>query len=76
MGLDKASSIELKEYKRLLSDGKNLLDRASSELDYVNALDVFKQAIDKSSSISVNNIHMLYYYRGMCFMNLKQYVKA
>ena len=76
MGLDKGSSEELKEFKALVSEGKGLLDRASSELDYTNALQVLSKAILKSSSISANNIHMLYYYRGMCFINLKQYVKA
>lgn len=76
MMIDKGFQEDIREVKTLLTEGKIMLDRASSELDFTEALQVFNKAILKISSIQVANTYLLYYYRGLCYMNLKQYVKA
>ena len=74
--VDKDFQDDIKEVKGFLSEGKSLVEKASSAEDFWEAVDIFTKAIMKASSIQVSNSYLLHYYRGICYFNLKQLEKA
>jgi tetratricopeptide (TPR) repeat protein len=62
--------------KNLLTDAKNIVERGSSDEDFNEALQMLNKAINKAASVQVSNTYHLYYYRGICYLNLKELEKA
>ena len=53
-----------------------LFEKASSPTDYQAILLIMNKGISKRSSNHISNSHLLLYYRGMCYFNLKEFEKA
>ncbi len=62
----------MKEIRNYLAEGKLIVEKATSLDDYLEAIEIFNKAILKSSSAQLANSYLLFYYRGLCYLNSKQ----
>jgi tetratricopeptide (TPR) repeat protein len=62
--------------KNLLAEAKGVIESAENNESYEKALIILNKAISKALTVQVSNSYHLYYFRGICYLNLKQLNKA
>jgi len=71
--MEKETLDDLKEFKNFLTEGKVILDKATTDLELEEALSIFNKLISKTASGSqVPHANQLYHMRGLCYFKLKR----